>query len=42
MSVTLSRRQTLLSGLSLGIAVEFVGSRAFAASQGSMANNGWW
>jgi uncharacterized protein (DUF1501 family) len=35
MTTPLSRRQALLSALSVGITVEFVGGRAFAASQGA-------
>jgi uncharacterized protein (DUF1501 family) len=36
-SLTLSRRRALMSALGLGITVEFVGGRAFAASQGAEA-----
>ena len=36
-ATTLSRRQALISALGLGITVEFVGGRAFAASQGAEA-----
>ena len=35
--MTLSRRQALSGALGLGIAIEFVGGRAFAASQGDEA-----
>ncbi len=35
--MTLSRRQALSGALGLGIAIEFVGGRAFAASQGAEA-----
>jgi uncharacterized protein (DUF1501 family) len=36
-SLTLSRRRALMSALGLGITVEFVGGRVFAASQGAQA-----
>ena len=42
MTASLSRRQALLSALSVGITVEFVGGRAFAASQGAEARRSWW
>ncbi len=35
--LALSRRRALLSALSLGITIDFVGGRAFAASQGAQA-----
>jgi uncharacterized protein (DUF1501 family) len=37
MNTALSRRQALMSALGVGITVEFVGGRAFAASQGAEA-----
>ncbi len=40
---SLARRQALGGALGLGIAVDFVGSRAFAASQGAAGDaRSWW